>query len=424
MEIQKYKKREYLQQKEPLQKKDKPIPQKKLKLIYKEQSPIKVYNPPYDSSWFETENKLSLSNYINQLYSISEKYLKYNVNPDTIKGIFVPHSGIRYSGLCSASAYSHLNGRKYPIKRIILLCTNHNSGNESSLGFISTTYTNISSYHSNNNNNNTQQSLNIDTKSLNKLKPHLHFNDKLFQEEHSFYNQLPFIESITPRASKLLILPFLISNNINLLDKSIANNIRVVITYLIELLKNKDTIIICTSDLSHINGHFQHKISSNIFNNIRKQDNEIIQFLYDGVNGVNKRSQKIDDILFIQNAPSCGTLAIYFFAKILNNVYGKITCESSSGVCDGISKSSSSSSDEKSPIVNKKFNLSSITKYKFKYTVSSKLHPKLTCYYTSLMRDKIDIMKFNPSQLNTILEIKDMTQSSISYAGIIFTYQK
>jgi AmmeMemoRadiSam system protein B len=417
MEIQKYKKKTYLQQKEPLQKKEKPIQHKKLKLL-KVQKPINIYNPPYDSSWFETENKLSLSNYINQLYSISEKYLKHNVNPDTIKGIFVPHDGIRYSGLCSASAYSHLNGKKYPIKRIILLCTNHNSGNESSLCFISTTYTNITSYHNNN-----QQSLNIDTKSLQKLKPHLHFNNKLFQEEHSFYNQLPFIESITPRASKLMILPFLISNNINLLDKSIANNIRVVITYLIELLKKKDTIIICTSDLSHINGQFQYKISSNIFNNIKKQDNEIIQFLYNGLNGVNKRNQKIDDILFIQNAPSCGTLAIYFFAKILNNVYSKINCDSSSGICEEISKSSSSSSDEKSPIINKKFNLSAITNYKFKYTTSSKLHPKLTCYYTSLMRDKIDIMSFKPTQLDTVLEIKDMTQSSVSYAGIIFTYQ-
>jgi AmmeMemoRadiSam system protein B len=306
-----------------------------------------IYNPPYNSSWFETENKVSLDKYIKRLFSIAKIHLKSNVVPDTIKGILVPHAGIRYSGLCSAAAYSQIIGRKQPIKRIILLCTNHEGSIAASSGFISTTYTNVSS------NTDTNVNINIDTKTINYLKPYLQFDDKRFQEEHSFFNQLPFIENIilesglgNTKPSKVLLLPFLISNSLNLLDEKVRSNIKKIILTLIELLKNQDTILICTSDFSHINGHFEYKIKSNIHQNIRKKDNEILQFLYDGINGINNRNQKIDDILFIQNAPSCGTMAIYFFAKMLNIFSGGIDYSSSSS-------SSSSSNDSKSPNIYK-----------------------------------------------------------------------
>ena len=398
------------------------------------------YTPPYDSPWFETENKVSLDAYIKHLFSLSKQYLKSNVHPDTIKGVFVPHDGIRYSGLCAASSYNQLIGRTRPITRIILLCTNHDISNS----FISTSYNDIMSYNSNNSSSSSSSSssnkslLKLDTTIINYLKPYIKIDNNRFDNEHSFFNQLPFIEYIisqingknskdskTINEKNVLLLPFLISNNINLLYEHTRNNIRHILHKIIELLKNRDTILICTSDLSHINGHFKTKINSNIYQNIRKKDNEILQFLYNGVNGLNERNQKLDDILFIANSPSCGTLAIYFFAKILHNYSGSL---------DYSSSSSSNSSGSKSPTyinvtntmnwLNKK-DIKDIKDIKETNIVNNfkQLAPCVCCYYTSLMRNKINIYDFNPLDLNIVLDITDKTESSISYAGIIFTIQ-
>jgi len=407
----------------------KPIIQNKNKLVHNTQ-----YKPPYESSWFETENKVSLDTYIKNLFSLSTQYLKSNVHPDTIKGIFVPHSGIKYSGLCSASAYSQLLDRTNPIKRIIILCTNHESSNS----FVSTTYTDIASYISNSNSNsisNTNKSLlKIDTNIIEYLKPYLQIDNNRFNFEHSFFNQLPFIEYIISKynhnhnnhnnhnkCNNVLLLPFLISNNINLLEENTRNNIRHILHTIIDLLKNRDTILICTSDLSHINGNFETKINSYIYQNIRKKDNEILQFLYNGVNGINERNQKIDDILFIQNAPSYGTLAIYFFAKILHNYSGNLEYSSSSS-------SSSTSSSSKSPTTINNINWENKKKIK-ELNIINQLIPRVCCYYTSLMRNKININNinnindFNPLELNTVLDVLNITEESVSYAGIIFTTQ-
>jgi predicted class III extradiol MEMO1 family dioxygenase len=343
-----------------------------------------------------------------------------------------------------------LLGRTQPIKRIILLCTNHEVSNS----FISTSYNDILSYNTNTNTDttntdtttNNKSLLKIDTNTIEYLKPYLKIDNNRFNNEHSFFNQLPFIEYIISQSSSLnaikqepiikndksnktdkhpnknvLLLPFLISNTINLLDENIRNNIRYILHTIIELLKNNDTILICTSDLSHINGHFETKINSNIYQNIRKKDNEILQFLYNGVNGLNERNQKIDDILFIANAPSCGTLAIYFFAKILHNYSGSLDYSSSSS-------SSSNSSGSKSPTtIHNINNINWINKKEIKenkeINTLNQLVPRLCCYYTSLMRNKINIYNFNPLELNTVLDITDNRESSVSYAGIIFTTQ-
>jgi len=375
-----------------------------------------LYIPPYELSWFETENKVSLDAYIKLLFSISNKYLKSNANPDTIKGILVPHASIQYSGLCSASAYSQVLGRTNNIKRIILLCTNHKPSNS----FISTSYTDISSYT------NSKPILKIDTKTIEYLKPYLQIDNNRFNEEHSFFNQLPFIEHIlsefTQSTQSTLLLPFLISNSLNLLDETVRFNIRKILNTILELLKNKDTILICTSDLSHINGEFEYKIKKNIYQKIREKDSEILQFLYNGLNGVKGRNQKLDDILFIQNAPSCGTMAIYFFAKLLNSHSGGFDYSSSSS-------SSSNSSGNNSPNVNKIINFETQLQSKLK-TNSLKIFPRVCCYYTSLIREKLHMptsntkeTNFNPYDLTTVLDITDILKSSISYAGLIFTTQ-
>ena len=358
-----------------------------------------IFNPPYDSSWFETEinnnKKLNIQTYINKLFKICETHLDANVKPNTTKAIIVPHAGIRYSGLCSASAYYQLKLRTTPIKRIILFCTHHKASNN----IIAPSFTHIKPLLFN-----TQ--LKIDTDLIETLKPFLEINNSAFDEEHSFFNQLPFIETIISSNSNVLITPFLISNSM-ILNKQTCDKLHKAMDILKLLLSKKDTVLICTSDFSHINGHFETKIASNIQQNIRNQDNQILQFIYDNLNGVITKSKKIDDILFIQNAPSCGTMAMYLFAKLLNYHYDEKNSSSSSSSSSGESSDSSNYNQS----ISKTNNSTKI------------LYPRITCYYTSQIRDRnIDIFNFAPEQLASILPIDSNTkESSVSYVGIIFT---
>ena len=172
----------------------------------------------------------------------------------------------------------------------------------------------------------------------------------------------------------------------NLLDVNTRDNIRKILNVLIQLLNNRDTVLICTSDLSHINGQFDTKIRTHIHQNIRNKDSEILQFMYDGINGIKSCSQNIDDVLFIQNAPTNGTIAMYFFSKILNSYVGSLESSSSSS-------SSSSSNDSRSPNINKQMLLEG---YEYKNNIHLKqLFPRVCCYYTSLTRQYINLFNFS-----------------------------
>ena len=386
---------------------------------------VKIYTPPYNSIWFRTENNISLEAYISTLYYISKAHLDTNTNvnmnmnmnmnksskiANSIKGILVPESGIRYSGLCSATAYCQLkqsNNTYYkPIKRIILFCTDHSvKDNVNSKNFITTSYTHISRYNSED-----KPIIHIDQITINKLRENIAIDDECFNNAYSFYNQLPFIESINSNNSnnsnnKILVLPFIISNNL-ILDNTNCSKIKKILSVLKDLLINDNTVLICTSDLSHINGEYTHKINTNIYQNIRKQDNLILQFLYDGVNGVVSKTRKIDDILFITNAPSHGTMAIYMFSKLLNSYSGGVDSSSSSSSSDDSCDSSSSNVKYQKPAL--------------------KLWSKVSCYYTSQMCSNFSTLAFNsfiPAHLTKVLKINDTTKSSVSYASVIFTLQ-
>jgi hypothetical protein len=52
-----------------------------------EEKTNKVFEPPYNNSWFDTENNISLETYINTLFNIAKTNLQCNVNKDTTKAI-------------------------------------------------------------------------------------------------------------------------------------------------------------------------------------------------------------------------------------------------------------------------------------------------------------------------------------------------
>lgn len=361
-----------------------------------------IFIPQYDSDWFETENNLSLEMYLKKLFIIARDNLQCNLNKNTTKAILVPHSRIKYSGLCSASAYYELHNCTIKIKRIIILCTNNQSND-----IISTSYTNIASYRIG------KPKLYLDTNTIEKLSPYVEINNELFEKEYSFLNQLPFIETIAPDA---LICPLLIGNII-FTSKNI-NKIRLIMEILRKLLQKDGTVLVCTSNLSYINGNYKNKINTYINENIKKSDNEILLYLYNLIDGVKGRNNKLDEMLYLQNSPSYDIITIYLFGKLLNSLSNgnkliDLYCS------DNFSDNS---------IIKKSINYPLSNNFKVKHEpeylgYKKCFYSRISCYYTSLSRKYINIFNFNKNQLTHLLEISKLSISSISYAGIVFTTQ-
>ena len=133
-------------------------------------------------------------------------------------------------------------------------------------------------------------------------------------------------------------------------------------------LVNNKTVIICTSDTSHINGHFSDKIYENIDNNIRKVDSIVTHYL--SMDGNKNRNRGA-----LYKTSSCGKYAINLFMKLLDRL-------------------------------------------------NLKLYSRLTCYYTSLQRDYIEISKLKNNKMDGFVKELDFlqgNQSSVGYAGMIYT---
>lgn len=394
-----------------------------------------IFITPYDKhsdSWFQTEDNLTLSSYIKKLFAIVRSNLSCNVEANTTKAILVPHAGIRYSGLCAASAYYELTNRTRPIKNVILLCTSHydlpstsRSSNKNSsrndsgiLNIMAPSFSKISTSKEGN-------YLSVDTQFIDKIKHLIKMDNSVdkaegsnFQKEHAFFNQIPFLEIVAPNAN---ICPLLIGNimhdsntpNTSLLDTHSLKNTLAKLQVLINLLKDKlaknDTILICSSDFSHINGHFDTQITSNIFQNIRKLDNETLQFVYNIINSNESRNSIIDTILFMKNSTTCGIMAIYVFGKILNAM--QLSYKSKSG-------NSYSSSDSGSELSNKS--------YKKNGKINRAYYPRISCYYSSITREFMNISNpndFDKKTLVPLYEIRNNKKSSVSYVGLIYTKQ-
>jgi uncharacterized protein (TIGR00296 family) len=404
--------------------------------IYEETLNNNIFQTPYElysDSWFETEDKLKLSSYIKKLFSIVRGNLSCNVESNTTKAILVPHAGIKYSGLCAASAYYELTNRTHPIKNVILLCTSHDNlmgstmqhhhHREGVLNIMAPQFNKIKTSKP-------EIYLSVDTQFIDKIK-HLIKMDNIdgtyFQQEHAFFNQIPFLEIVAPNAN---ICPLLIgnilnssndsndSNDLNKSNNGKLDNIKLKyllskLQILIKLLKDKlaknDTVLICSSDFSHINGNFDSKVFTNIFQNIRKLDNETLQFLYNIVDGNESRNRIIDTILFMQNNTCCGIMAVYLFGKIMN----ALQAASRTG-------SSSSSSDKDS---GSELSLKSLKRNENNDKV---YYSRISCYYSSITREFINILDskgFDKTTLVPLYEICSANKSSVSYIGLIYTKQ-
>ena len=422
---------------------------KKTYIIHKKKETIDlIYNPPYDllvnnkdtNALEDIHNKpetninysIKIENYINKVFTISNNHLKSNVYPDTIKAIIVPYSKTIYDiGLGCASSYYQLYNRKTPIKKVILLCTNTINTNK----LISTSFTSIKSYKQTNTNttNETSElhlespeytittSLKFDNKIIESLKPYIEINNENIKNEESLYSNLPFIETIAPNAS---IIPILISNKMYL-DNINSNIINNVITILKRYLKNEDTILISTSNFTHIdkdnNDNNNDNINDNNNDDIKKEDNTILQFIYDNVDGYKTRSGKIDDILFMQNTPSNSSLSFYIFSNLLSNYTNNLRSPS-------ISSSSSNSNDDSGISID--FNKSNKNIYSRITSAYTSLNKTITTInqtntHINLPNDlfKNNIIKNDTNNTNTNNKKSNSKNSITSYISLIFTIQ-
>lgn len=365
-----------------------------------------TYIPPYNSIWFQTDNNyVDIKTYLDKLFILSRKNFSLNINPNTIKAIIVPHDSLKFSGLCSATCYQPLLLRTKPIKRIIMFITNHTNTDN----IISTSYINIKPILGN-------KQLNIDTKIIYQLKNFIEINNNIFEIENAFFNQIPFLEYIAPDA---VILPLLINNTIlinkesNIKLVSLLSKLKQIIEYNTNGIKKNENIIICSSNFSNINGYYdningyyENKINNSTLNNIIKQDNEILQFIYNKVNGIKSRCNKIDDTLFINNSPSFGTMSLYLFSIFMNLLYDNSYYSSSDS-----SNCSTNDSDYSSNSNNSQKKI-------------KKLYSRISCHYISPQIDtNININNFNINNLSSYMNLKN-TMSSKSYEGVIFTTQQ
>lgn len=72
---------------------------------------------PDDFSWYGLYNTKEI---VKELFNHTlTQQLKSNLQPQSIRAIFVPHAGLNFSGLCSAAAYHSIINQHYT--RIMLI---------------------------------------------------------------------------------------------------------------------------------------------------------------------------------------------------------------------------------------------------------------------------------------------------------------
>ena len=249
----------------------------------------KIYN------WLNPPNNfLSLKQYLEYLKNESENLFQLNLY-DTINYILVPHAGIRYSGLCSMSAYLPASKNKN-IKNILLLSTYHNDNEKSGIYNKNLIFENDKNKYRINVNLDINDSL---LSKYNDLFEEVNLND---EKEHALYNQIPFISFLFP--------------NVNVIGIKIGKNELDKISSILSDIIDDSYLVVCNTDLSQINGPFKDKIENNIYDTIRYQDSQIIKHF----NNINTAD--------ISNLSLCGYNALLLMKKIVNKK--KLICKISS----------------------------------------------------------------------------------------------
>ncbi len=239
-------------------------------------------------SWFNTPNNISLKDYTNILFK-NNPILGYK----TLKGIITPHAGIIYSGNVSARMYNHLletiNKSKFKNINLIILCTNHYLDKKD---LVTTTASSVKL--------NTRIDINTKlTGELYNIGSNIVLNDDAFVQEHSFFNQLPFLEYLQEHLQlkkEIKIVPIIVTNyNISsLMEKKLT-----------EMINKPSSFFIVSTDFNHVGPRFGTRLPTTI--ELRKMDMLAIDFI------VNKKYMYLEKGLSV-----CGDKVLILLDRLKN----------------------------------------------------------------------------------------------------------
>lgn len=316
---------------------------------------------PDSYTWLEQpSNFKDLIDYLDYLKHQCSEKLSVNCNPKYIKGIVVPHAGIKYSGICSMSSYLPVSMNQ-SINKIIVLSTDHHYNSKSGI------YLQNFHYYDNNKNKFSVK-IHKQTKQLFKNKSLFELRDikDEITKEHSLLNQLPFLSYLFPSVK---IIPVIVgSDNLTKIHKSLSK------------LINKNTLVVCNADFEHVNGHFKDKITKNINSVITYRDSLILKLLSKNDN-IELNSQYVSD----NGLTTCSYNTLNLMKKIANKY--------------------------------------SVKKTKRKNNKTNSLQLKVASYFTSFhITNFVDYTKdLKLNDITRFFKLNNTNESSVSYAGLLFT---
>lgn len=218
-------------------------------------------NSSHLKKWFNTDTS-KINSMLEKTNNLCKRHFTFNKNPTEshINSIVVPHAGFQYSGLCAMSAYHLSYSKNY--KKILVLATDHQG--LAGLHYIKSNIQ-VGNYF-----------INVETSSklLSLFKSKgvkmVNADNTLVHNEHALLNHIPLINYFY--RGNIPVVPFIVGKL----------NPREIETYgkLLSTLADDTTLVICSTDLNHINGTFSHKIEGpNTADKIRKADSEILRLL-------------------------------------------------------------------------------------------------------------------------------------------------
>lgn len=279
------------------------------------------------SSWY---GKGDVKNKIINLFKIAKKNLNKDVNQRNCSVVLLPHAGIDYSGYCSAGALQHFLDANLKPKynnlytNIVILSTSHK-------------YSSNLIFPSGHNHYGIFNKISINNSKINSYiskNSNCELNDKFFLEEHSHKNVIPFLEYCFPNTP---ITPILVGdlNNYSKVGNNLYNH-----------FNTNKTLWVLSTDLSHVNGRFSHKVPTlNINNNIRKLES---QLLYNLLN----RSSLSHFTKNLKTPSICGINVLKLFLSMpFKPIIGKVCCYYHSNQKSSIFKNEIVDKDVNSSIV-------------------------------------------------------------------------
>jgi AmmeMemoRadiSam system protein B len=245
---------------------------------------------------------ITLSDYITDL--MNKNKIK---STDKRKAFVVPHAGIAFSGQVSAIMYNHLlmninNSKSKRINLVVLAANHHIQSNSLILpSFTSVELTTRTPFL-----------VNVEMiQELYKVGTNISFDNPstndFFKNEHSFFNQLPFLDYVRNQIKKdiqgqkeVKLIPIIIGTT------KVTPQLE---QALLQIINKPSTFVIISSDFNHLGPRFGSLLPSMI--GFKKRDLDAIELLL-------QQNEKAEKELSSNNFSVCGYKALLLYFRLKN----------------------------------------------------------------------------------------------------------